>query len=143
MGVILPLGDHCASPPLHSLHFPPPNFGGFKLRSETDISLLSLKIPIFTARRSKLQRGGLAQWSPYRPVIRTYIGRCSDLYWSTLRAILVCARTNIGSLADQYRFISFTTIAWEDSLQESVIHLPHASRLKEGELHLSHTKAPA
>ena len=68
----------------------------------------------------------------YRPMIRTYIGRCSDLYWSTLRAILVCARTNIGSLVDQYRFISLTTIGWENSLQESVIHLPHASRLKEG-----------
>lgn len=66
----------------------------------------------------------------YRPMIRTYIGRCSDLYWSARRAILVSAQTNIGSLADQYRFIPLTSIAWEDSLQESVIHLPHASRLE-------------
>ncbi len=66
----------------------------------------------------------------YRPMIRTYIGRCSDLYWSTLRAILVRARTNIGSLVDQYRFIPLTSIAWEDSLQESVIHPSRSSRLE-------------
>ena len=66
----------------------------------------------------------------YRPMIRTNIGRCFDLYWSTLRAILVRARTNIGSLVDQYRFIPLTSIAWEDSLQESVIHPTRSSRLE-------------
>lgn len=66
----------------------------------------------------------------YGPMIQTHIGRCSDLYWSTLRAILVRARTNIDSLMDQYRFIPLTSIAWEDSLQESVIHPSRSSRLE-------------
>ena len=79
----------------------------------------------------------------HRPMIRTYIGRCSDLYWSARRAILVRAQTNIGLLADQYRLIPLTSIAWEDSLQESVIHLPHASRLEAMVVALSQMKAPA
>ena len=69
-------------------------------------------------------------WLSHRPMVRTYIGRCSDLYWSARRAILVRAQTNIGSLADQYRFIPLTSIAWEDSLEESVIHPSRSSRLE-------------
>ena len=36
--------------------------------------------------------------------VSTYIGHCSDLYRSSARPIVVRMRTNIGSLADHYRF---------------------------------------
>ena len=42
--------------------------------------------------------------------VSTYIGHCSDLYRSSARAIVVRMRTNIGSLADQYRFHMHSTI---------------------------------
>ena len=40
----------------------------------------------------------------------TYIGHCSDLYRSRARPIVVRMRTNIDSLADQYRFHMHSTI---------------------------------
>lgn len=40
----------------------------------------------------------------------TYIGHCSDLYRSSARPIVVRMRTNIGSLADHYRFHLHSTI---------------------------------
>ena len=40
----------------------------------------------------------------------TYIGHCSDLYRSRARPIVVRMRTNIDSLADQYRCPMHSTI---------------------------------
>ena len=42
--------------------------------------------------------------------VTTYIDHCSDLYRSRARPIVVRMRTNIGSLADQYRFHIHSTI---------------------------------
>ena len=42
--------------------------------------------------------------------VSTYIGHCSDLYRSRARPIVVRMRTNIGSLADHYRFHMHSTI---------------------------------
>ena len=42
--------------------------------------------------------------------VSTYIGHCSDLYRSRARPIVVRMRTNIGSLADHYRFHLHSTI---------------------------------
>ena len=42
--------------------------------------------------------------------VSTYIGHCSDLYRSSARPIVVRMWTNIGSLADQYRFHMHSTI---------------------------------
>ena len=42
--------------------------------------------------------------------VTTYIDHCSDLYRSRARPIVVRMRTNIGSLADHYRFHLHSTI---------------------------------
>ena len=42
--------------------------------------------------------------------VSAYIGHCSDLYRSSARPIVVRMRTNIGSLADHYRFHMHSTI---------------------------------
>ena len=42
--------------------------------------------------------------------VSTYISHCSDLYRSRARPIVVRMRTNIGSLADHYRFHMHSTI---------------------------------
>ena len=42
--------------------------------------------------------------------VTTYIDHCSDLYRSRARPIVVRMRTNIDSLADQYRFHMHSTI---------------------------------
>ena len=42
--------------------------------------------------------------------VSTYIGHCSDLYRSRAWPIVVRMRTNIGSLADHYRFHLHSTI---------------------------------
>ena len=42
--------------------------------------------------------------------VSTYIGHCSDPYRSSARPIVVRMQTNIGSLADHYRFHMHSTI---------------------------------